>query len=58
MGNSVQNYGRRLEELSKHIDELNAILRIKDQEMIEMTNEIHMLKMQREGMKKEVVFRK
>jgi hypothetical protein len=26
--------------------------------MIEMTNEIHMYKMQREGMKKEVLFRK
>lgn len=41
MDHSVQNYGKRLEELSKQIDELNAILRIKDMEMIEMTNEIH-----------------
>ena len=45
MDHSVQTYGRRLDELNKSIDELNAILRIKDQEMIEMTNEIHVLKM-------------
>ena len=30
MGHSIQNYGKRLEELSKQIEELNAILRIKD----------------------------
>lgn len=30
MDHSIQNYGKRLEELNKHIDELNAILRIKD----------------------------
>ena len=58
MDHSVQNYGKRLEELSKQIDELNAILRIKDQDMIEMTNEIHVLKMHRESMKKEIIFRK
>lgn len=54
MDHSVQTYGRRLDELNKSIDELNAILRIKDQEMIEMTNEIHILKMQNEGMRKEI----
>jgi len=58
MDHSIHNYGKRLEELSKQIEELNAILRIKDQEMIEMTNEIHILKMQKEGMRKEVLFRK
>jgi hypothetical protein len=58
MDHSVQNYGKRLEELSKSIDELNAILRIKDQDMIEMTKDIHMLKMQREHMKKEIIFRR
>jgi len=41
MDHSIHNYARRLEELSKQIDELNAILRIKDNEMLEMTNEIH-----------------
>ena len=30
MDHSIQNYGRRLEELSKQTEELNAILRIKD----------------------------
>ena len=30
MDNSVHNYGKRLEEMNKQIDELNAILRIKD----------------------------
>ena len=45
MDHSIHNYGKRIEELNKQIDELNAILRIKDQEMIEMTNEIHVLKM-------------
>ena len=58
MDHRFQNYGRRLEELSKQIDELNAILRIKDHDMMEMTNEIHNLRMQREAMKKEVLFRK
>ncbi|CDW79632.1 UNKNOWN [Stylonychia lemnae] len=58
MDHSVQNYGKRLEELSKQIDELNAILRIKDSEMIEMTNEIHNLRMMKEAMRKEIIFRK
>jgi peptidoglycan hydrolase CwlO-like protein len=58
MDNRFHNYGKRLEELNKQIDELNAILRIKDQEMIEMTNEIHNLKMTREAMRKELMFRK
>ena len=58
MGHSIQNYGKRLEELSKQIEELNAILRIKDQEMIEMTNDIHNFRMQREAMKKDVLFRR
>jgi hypothetical protein len=44
MDNSIHNYGKRLEELSKQIDELSAIVRIKEQEMIEMTNESHMLR--------------
>ena len=30
MDNSVHNYGKRLDQLNKQIDELNAILRIKD----------------------------
>jgi predicted RNase H-like nuclease (RuvC/YqgF family) len=30
MDHSIHNYGKRLEELNKQIDELNAILRIKD----------------------------
>lgn len=58
MNHSINNYGKRLEELSKQIDELNAILRIKDQEMVEMSNQIHMFKMQKEGMRKEILFRK
>lgn len=58
MDHSIHNYGKRLEELNKQIDELNAILRIKDHEMIEMTNEIHGFRMQKEGMKKEILFRK
>lgn len=37
---------------------MNAILRIKDTEMIEMTNEIHNLRMMKEGMRKEIMFRK
>ena len=37
---------------------MNAILRIKDVEMIEMTNEIHQLRMLKEGMRKEIVFRR
>lgn len=45
MDHSIQNYGKRLEELSKQIDELNAILRIKDHDMIEMSNDIHNLRM-------------
>ncbi len=58
MDHSIQKYGKRLEELSKQIDELNAILRIKDQEMIEMTNDIHTLRMMKEAMRKEILFRK
>jgi hypothetical protein len=30
MDNSVMNYGKRIEEMSKQIEELNAILRIKE----------------------------
>eukprot|EP00347_Sterkiella_histriomuscorum_P009621 403340510 len=58
MDHSVQNYGKRLEELGKQLEELNAILRIKDHEMIEMTSDIHNLRMMKEGMRKEILFRK
>ena len=40
MDHSIHNYGRKIEELSKQIEELNAILRIKDQEMGEMSLQI------------------
>lgn len=58
MDHSIQNYGKRLEELGKQLEELNAILRIKDHEMIEMTSDIHNLRMLKEGMRKEIMFRK
>ncbi len=58
MDNQIMNYGRRLEELSKQIDELNAIVRIKDTEMMDMTSEMHNMRMQNESMRKEMVFRK
>ena len=58
MDNSIHNYSRRLEQLGKQIDELNAILRIKDHEMIEMTNSIHLYKMQKDAIRKELLFRK
>ena len=58
MDHSIQNYSRRIEELSKQIDELNEILIRKDQEMIEVTNEIHNLRMHKESLRKEVIFRK
>jgi len=58
MDNSVHNYGKRIEEMNKQIDELSAILRIKEQEMLEMTGEIHMYRSVKEGMRKEILFRK
>ncbi len=58
MDNAIHNYSRRVEELNKQLEELNAIVRIKDKEMIEMTNEMHGLKINNEGMRKEILFRK
>ena len=58
MGNAINNYSKRVEELNKQLEELNAIVRIKDQEMLEITNDMHNFKIQKEAMRKELLFRK
>lgn len=59
MDHCVQNYGKRIEELSKQLEELHAIVRIREREIIEVSGEIHSLRIVvKDGLKKELTFRR
>jgi hypothetical protein len=55
---SIINYSKKVEELTRSYEELTAIIRIKETEMIEINNEIFSGRMQSDGMKKELAFRR
>ncbi len=58
MDHSLTTYSKRLEQLQKQTDELAAIMRIKDNESIELSSEIQRMRIDKEYARKESAYRR